>query len=237
MKVRLQTEGTNGRFKGPIHCVLNTIRTEGFLSLYKGVTPPLLGTGVINALVFGMQGIFTPMVKRFDGVSNETPATVKQTSKAAVLSGIFISFVVTPIEGVKSRLQVQYHALGKTAAQPAAGAHGPAPLYTGPRSCISYILQHQGPLGLYRGFLPVMFCRVSNYAYFGAYEVWKGVYSKMVPGSSSGGAGEKPTKMAAIFAGGMSGISYWLSCYPMDVIVRQNDKHTHTHDTHTRTTI
>jgi hypothetical protein len=147
VKVRLQTEGRGGRFQGPIHCVLHTVRTEGFMSLYKGVTPPLLGTGVINALVFGMQGIFTAQMKTLDGVPATEPATVRQTSKAAVLSGIFISLVVTPIEGVKSRLQVQYHALGKPAAVTTSVAgvqHGPAPVYTGPRSCIKYIVQTQG---------------------------------------------------------------------------------------------
>jgi solute carrier family 25 carnitine/acylcarnitine transporter 20/29 len=146
VKVRLQSEGRGGRFSGPLHCVVHTVQEEGLRALYKGVTPPLLGTGVINALVFGMQGVFTPLMKRLDGVAESAPATVKQTAKAAVLSGIFISFVVTPIEGIKSRLQVQYHALGKTAVAATAGsaAAHPAPLYTGPVSCIKYVLKTQG---------------------------------------------------------------------------------------------
>ena len=258
VKVRLQTEGASGRFRGPIQCVLSTVREEGFLSLYKGVSPPLLGTGVINALVFGMQGMFVAKVKDFEGVPQDTQATVAQTAKAAVVTGVFISVVVTPIEGVKSRLQVQYHALGK-AAHTATAAGAPAPLYTGPRSCIAYVVKNQGerittayhsssrsghcfravcslssvvfacvfslrvpsvagPLGLYRGFLPVMFCRMSNYAYFGAYEFWKGVYARAMPGQAAVVAANgtnKPTKGAAVFSGGMAGFCYWFSCYPM----------------------
>jgi hypothetical protein len=88
--------------------------------------------------------------------------------------------------------------------------------------CVALRRTVAGVLGLYRGFLPVMFCRMSNYAYFGAYEVWKGVYAQFIQpsssGASAGGVGQKPTKVAAIFAGGMSGISYWLSCYPLDVV-------------------
>lgn len=216
----------------------STIRSEGFFSLYKGVTPPLLGTGVINALVFGMQGVFVGKIKELEGTPQKHAASVAQTSKAAIATGACISLVVTPIEGIKSRLQVQYHAMGAKAASASAAAPATAvtgsaatvashaaPLYTGPRSCVSYVLAHQGVAGLYRGFLPVVFCRMSNYAYFGAYEMWKQVYARVVPSAatpaSTGGGSQiaqKPTKAAAVFSGGMAGISYWLSCYPMDVI-------------------
>lgn len=139
-----------------------------------------------------------------------------------------------PIEGIKSRLQVQYHAVGAKAATAAtatttgaatsvATAHA-APLYTGPRSCVAHVLATQGVAGLYRGLLPVMFCRMSNYAYFGAYEMWKGVYARfmqpptvaaaLAPGARAAPVpASKPTKAAAVFSGGMAGICYWFSCY------------------------
>jgi hypothetical protein len=34
-------------------------------------------------------------------------------------------------------------------------------------------------------------------------------------GTSAAAAQQKPTKAAAVFSGGMAGISYWFSCYPM----------------------
>lgn len=37
IKVRLQTEGGYGRFKGPIDCLKQTWKTEGIRGLYKGV--------------------------------------------------------------------------------------------------------------------------------------------------------------------------------------------------------
>jgi len=250
VKVRLQTEGSSGRFRGGLHCVVETVRNEGVISLYKGVTPPLLGTGVINALVFGLQGMFVHQVKEWDGTEPDTPASLNQTCRAAVLTGAIISLVVTPIEGIKSRLQVQYHSLGKKAASAAANhvaassvvataaavSPSPAPLYTGPRSCVSYVLRTQGFLGIYRGFLPVMFCRMSNYAYFGAYEFWKTVYARYIqPGGvvgRSGSNGAVPTKVAAVFSGGMAGITYWFSCFPMDV-VKARMMSIHTADTRT----
>lgn len=36
IKTRLQIEGPNGRFAGPMDCFRKTIKNEGFLGLYKG---------------------------------------------------------------------------------------------------------------------------------------------------------------------------------------------------------
>jgi hypothetical protein len=42
IKVRLQTT-EKSHFKGPVDCLLQTLRNEGFKGLYKGATPPLVG--------------------------------------------------------------------------------------------------------------------------------------------------------------------------------------------------
>ena len=42
IKVRLQTS-EKSQFKGPIDCLLQTLRNEGIRGLYKGATPPLVG--------------------------------------------------------------------------------------------------------------------------------------------------------------------------------------------------
>jgi solute carrier family 25 (mitochondrial carnitine/acylcarnitine transporter), member 20/29 len=42
IKVRLQTS-PKSRFKGPLDCVLQTLRKEGVRGVYKGATPPLVG--------------------------------------------------------------------------------------------------------------------------------------------------------------------------------------------------
>lgn len=87
IKVRLQHEaGAGGRFKGVVDCVqqvrcvnqqragylpwqqaaqtrltfpCQTVRGEGLLALYKGVLPPLVMTGGINCVLFGLQVIDT----------------------------------------------------------------------------------------------------------------------------------------------------------------------------------
>jgi hypothetical protein len=55
IKVRLQTT-EKAQFKGPLECLLQTIRHEGVRGLYKGATPPLVGwvfmDSVYGALAF-----------------------------------------------------------------------------------------------------------------------------------------------------------------------------------------
>ena len=49
VKVRLQTSSP-AQFKGPLDCVLQTVRREGILGLYKGATPPLVGWMAMDSL-------------------------------------------------------------------------------------------------------------------------------------------------------------------------------------------
>src|SRR5205823_6561110 len=42
IKVRLQTTEMS-HFRGPVDCLMQTLRNEGFAGLYKGATPPLVG--------------------------------------------------------------------------------------------------------------------------------------------------------------------------------------------------
>ena len=82
-------------------------------------------TGGVNSLLFGVQ--YT-LVEVIANKRNHAKATLSDTmmvcthifilincnlspfvkTKAAVASGAFISIVVTPMEGIKARLQVQY---------------------------------------------------------------------------------------------------------------------------------
>ncbi|KAJ2845482.1 hypothetical protein GGI22_006541, partial [Coemansia erecta] len=49
VKVRCQVEGGHGRFKGPLDCLVGTVRQEGLRALYKGASIPLIGWAVMDA--------------------------------------------------------------------------------------------------------------------------------------------------------------------------------------------
>eukprot|EP00666_Eupelagonemidae_sp_cell4sb_P001507 gene1507-2891_t len=64
-------------------------------------------TGGVNCILFGTQFNIVALMERARGLQPGA-ATVAMTMQAAVLSGALIGLVVTPMEGVKGRLQVQY---------------------------------------------------------------------------------------------------------------------------------
>lgn len=49
VKVRLQTSDAT-HFRGPLDCVLQTVRNEGVRGLYKGASPPLVGWMAMDSL-------------------------------------------------------------------------------------------------------------------------------------------------------------------------------------------
>lgn len=49
IKVRMQTSA-DGKFKGPMDCLFQTIRKEGVRGLYKGATPPLVGWMMMDSV-------------------------------------------------------------------------------------------------------------------------------------------------------------------------------------------
>lgn len=74
------------------------------LHIHTGMLTPLLMTGFVNSLLFGMQYNFVGEIARLRGHSH---AVLSDTCLAAVASGAIISIVVTPMEGIKARLQVR----------------------------------------------------------------------------------------------------------------------------------
>ena len=200
IKVRMQAEGKGGKFAGVYDCVKTTVRHEGIRGLYKGMGAPLLLTGGVNSILFGTQfNIVSELVRRRGGTDADQPS-LTETMTAAVMSGAFISIFVTPMEGIKARLQVQYDS-----------GRG----YKGPVDCAKQVYRKLGLAnGIYRGWLPVCMSRMSNYAYFGSYFF---ISRKLAHYVQPGETGPLPP-WAALVAGGSSGVCYWLSCYPVDVI-------------------
>ena len=137
IKVRMQSEGAaSKRFNGVVDCVAKTVRHEGVRGLYKGMAAPLAMTGGINSILFGTQfNIVSEFVKQRGGTPGQDKPTLQETMKAAVISGAFISIFVTPMEGVKARLQVQYNANKSDAALKSKGLNH----YTGPIDCAKVV--------------------------------------------------------------------------------------------------
>lgn len=99
VKVHLQTQDLNNpKYKGTTDCLRSIFMKEGIRGLYKGVTSPLLGVAGINAIVFGVYGNTQRHMSDAE--------SLRSHAIAGGLAGLFQSFICSPIELAKSRLQV-----------------------------------------------------------------------------------------------------------------------------------
>jgi len=190
IKVRMQIEGGNGRFNGLIDCVLQTAKKEGIRGFYKGATPPLIGWGISDSVMWGSLRVCQGLIQ-----TNNTPLNIYQHTLAGVGAGIASCVVVTPIEQVKARLQVQY-------------SEPNTKRYTGPIDCVKQLVRNNGILGLYRGFAGTLLFRLFMGIYFGSYQLY---HKLLLPYNMSG-----TTKN--FLSGGFASTTLWVIAFPADVI-------------------
>ncbi|KNC96544.1 uncharacterized protein SPPG_08132 [Spizellomyces punctatus DAOM BR117] len=191
LKVRLQTEGGFGRFKGPLDCLRSTIRKEGFLALYKGATPPLLGWALMDSVQMGSLNNFRLILQ---GGDPQSPLTVPECALAGLGAGVVVSFVATPVEVLKGRLQVQYDSATK--------------VYAGPIDCARQLIRNNGIAGIYKGLSACILFRSFFWALWGSYEIYKNTFT----------AWGMPPSMLSFFAGGCAANTFWTISFPADVV-------------------
>ena len=72
--------------------------------MFKGMTSPLLGTAAWNAVVFGVYGNTMKYLAQNDPSKRHSWKNITTAAAAVALAQ---SFIICPMELVKSRLQVQ----------------------------------------------------------------------------------------------------------------------------------
>ncbi|CAG8654495.1 9270_t:CDS:2, partial [Acaulospora colombiana] len=190
--VRLQLENT--RFKGPVDCLMQTVKQEGFLALYKGMASPLVGIGAVNALLFAAYS-------RFKSIQATTFDEQLPLHKIAI-AGAVNSVLASPVELLKIKMQAQY------------GSTSSGGLYKGPLDCAQHLIREFGIRnGLFRGFWATVFREIP--AYGGFYSGFEFIKRKLTPEGTDPNS-LPPSKL--MVAGSFGGLSYWLCCYPLDVI-------------------
>lgn len=199
-KVRLQTSPTRITAKEVIR---NLLKNEGPLAFYKGTLTPLVGVGACVSIQFGVNEAMKRFFHSWNTEKNAT-LTLPQYYTCGLVGGLTNSFLASPIEHIRIRLQTQT-------------GSGTSATYKGPLDCFKKI-KSQG--GLMRGLFPTMLreghgCGTYFLVYeaFVATEIRKGIDRKDVPA----------WKLCAF--GAVSGIALWLMVYPLDVVksVMQTD--------------
>lgn len=193
VKVKLQAQGNTGAsYTGPLDCARQTLRAEGVRGLYVGLPVPLLGSMAEMAVLFTAMG----RIKRVVAANPEAP-TLVETCLAGGGAGVCATFVLTPVELIKCRLQTRTYNGGSGGAVAA----------------IRDALRTEGPRVLYKGFLGTLLREVpGTAAWFGMYE-W--TLGQLTRGAA---ADDEPAGWKVIAAGGAGGMGYWGAFYPADTV-------------------
>ncbi|THU81576.1 mitochondrial carrier [Dendrothele bispora CBS 962.96] len=106
-KVRLQSQLLTGdkQFNGPLDCLVKTWKHEGIVGLYRGLPVPLVGSMAETAAIFVAYSTFQNLIRKFTNTQGEL--SIPQLATASAGAGAVTSFILTPIELVKCKIQVQ----------------------------------------------------------------------------------------------------------------------------------
>jgi solute carrier family 25 carnitine/acylcarnitine transporter 20/29 len=155
-----------------------------------------------NAMVFQ---IYAVLSRAFDrSISATDPPSYKGVALGGVGTGAVQSLILTPVELVKIRLQLQNNSYTKL--------HQADP-YKGPVSVAKSIFKTEGIKGMYRGLTITLLRDAPAHGfYFYTYEYMR---EQLHPGCRKSGQESLNTMLVA---GGLAGVASWVSCYPLDVI-------------------
>ncbi|CCD22939.1 organic acid transporter NDAI_0A07850 [Naumovozyma dairenensis CBS 421] len=195
-KVRMQTSTSQSTTAKEI--ISKLIKNEGLMGFYKGSLIPIVGVGACVSVQFGVN----EAMKRFFHQANGTNArgndtlSLKQYYICGLTGGVINSFLSSPIEHVRIRLQTQT-GIGK-------------PEFNGPIDCIRKLLKEKS---LMRGLRPMMLraghglgCYFLTYEALIARDIKKGMDRCDI----------SAWKLCTY--GSLSGTVLWLSIYPLDVV-------------------
>lgn len=191
VKVRLQSgHNTNGT----LHVITSMLRTEGFFNgFYRGIRAPLAGACVESAVLFSAYEYGQLGVKKFTNLKSDSLSAV---CLSGAFSGLVASYVLTPVELVKCKLQVAN--LNSQFSQMS---------YLG---TIRRIIKKDGPTGLWNGLQSTLLREIVGTAvWFASYEESLKFLQKKFPESDNA---------TALVSGATAGFSFNLLTHPVDTI-------------------
>ena len=196
VKVRLQSQPEHLplRYAGPIDCFRQSIRSDGIKGLYRGISAPMAGAAVETSCLFFSYRIVQDVLRAVVLTDASQPLSFPTLLFCGAASGSVTSLVLTPIELVKCKMQVDKK-------------HGPLKL-------VGSVFRHNGLLGFWRGQLGTLIRETGgSAAWFGSYEGVSDLFRRYSRADES----SLPVYQQMI-AGAVAGVGYNFTFYPADTI-------------------
>jgi len=215
VKVRLQSQPDHLplRYKGPLDCFRQSIRADGFLGLYRGISAPLIGAALETSSLFFWERIGREAIYASGFSHPEDNLPLPALWFTGAFSGAFTSFILTPIELVKCKIQVPE----------TEGGVVKVPLK--PIPVIKNICRHQGIRGFWHGQLGTLIREAGGCAaWFGSKETATKLMRDWNERSANSAAEIERMRADALplwqqaVAGASAGMSYNFLFFPADTV-------------------
>lgn len=233
IKVRLQSQPDDQplRYRGPLDCFRQSLKQDGIRGLYRGISPPLVGAAAENSALFFSYNIAQNLVRKsFYPCLDKGDLPIGALVFCGAASGAFTSFILTPVELIKCKMQVQTVGISRPAIPTAfpssasssppfgtgtstAGIHTISPArLAGPITLLGEVYRVYGLKGLWHGQVGTFLRETGgSAAWFGSYEYISKMFRNW-RGRSSNTAGEM------MAAGAAAGVSYNFVLFPADSV-------------------
>ncbi|EPE36385.1 Mitochondrial carrier [Glarea lozoyensis ATCC 20868] len=216
VKVRLQSQPDHLplRYRGPVDCFKQGLRSDGIIGLYRGISAPLVGAALETSSLFFWERVGREVAFSAGLYNREKPLPLSALFLTGAFAGAFTSLVLTPVELVKCRIQVP-----ATASTDGMVHKAPTPL-----SVIREVFRHHGLRGFWNGQMGTLIRETGgSAAWFGSKETVTLLFHKWNAKSSQNSAASStellplPLWQQAI-AGATAGMSYNFLFYPADTV-------------------
>eukprot|EP00605_Chrysophyceae_sp_TOSAG23-4_P000854 GSChrysophyteH1.ASY1.ANO1.945.1 assembled CDS len=204
-KTRMQT-APRGFYMNTLDAVTKTWKNEGIRGFYRGITSPLYGQMFFRAASFMTFYSCLDTISSMRGDAASGTPSAASTIIAGAVTGSIISALETPIDVVKTKLQIQ---IFRQTLHPQSELR-----YKTFRGCVSYITKKHGSRALWQGWQATMIRNIpANALFFPVNELLK---ARMA--AEDGVRVEDLSMGKKLAAGGAAGMSYWTLTYPLDAI-------------------
>lgn len=213
MRLQSQPDHLPLRYAGPLDCFRQSVRADGLLGLYRGISAPLVGAAVETSSLFFFESVGREALYASGLSSRERGLSLPALWATGAFSGVCASFVLTPIELVKCKIQ----------APASDGAHPAASLK--PLGVVRDVFRYEGLRGFWNGQLGTLIREGGgSAAWFGAKETVSSMFYKLKTPVAASEAEKKAIMKAPLpfwqqaVAGASAGVSYNFLFFPADTI-------------------
>jgi solute carrier family 25 (mitochondrial carnitine/acylcarnitine transporter), member 20/29 len=190
IKTRMQTQASTG---GILSTARHIVRSEGPLSLYKGIAPPLISLSILGTINFASYSYFQQLFNAQRGWDI-------RNAMAGAVAGPIASSVSTIENLVKTQMQVDNVTQKR---------------FRGSLDCVRQLVRENGALVLYKGHV-VNTIRETSFltVYFGLYEGFRSILQDKLQNADT----HKTNKVFVPLSGGMAGAISWFVTFPLDCV-------------------